>query len=116
MKFFNTLNSLNVKVIGISGDEPENLKLFKEVHELDFTLLSDPEGEIARLYGVPFREGGSVKKSIKDRDVLLNRGITAARWTFLIGKNGKIIYINNSVNTADDSKNIIKVIQSLHAD
>ena len=41
-------SSLNAEVVGISGDEPENLKAFKAFHNLNFTLLSDAEGKVAK--------------------------------------------------------------------
>ncbi len=48
---------LNAQVIGVSGDEYENLQKFKEVHNLNFTLLSDNDGKIAELFGVPTTGG-----------------------------------------------------------
>ena len=38
------------------------------------------------------------------------RGVTAKRWTFVIGKDGKIIYMNDKVNAAEDSKAILDAI------
>ncbi|TDT16877.1 peroxiredoxin Q/BCP [Ilumatobacter fluminis] len=39
-------------IIGISPDQPAKLAKFDAKHELGFTLLSDPEHEIAEKYGV----------------------------------------------------------------
>jgi len=39
---------LNAQVIGVSGDEQENLQKFKAYHSLNFTLLSDADGKIAK--------------------------------------------------------------------
>ncbi|MCK4748192.1 MAG: peroxiredoxin, partial [Bacteroidales bacterium] len=41
---------LNASIVGISGDEFENLGKFKEHHNLNFTLLSDPDGKIAKIF------------------------------------------------------------------
>jgi peroxiredoxin Q/BCP len=39
-------------VIGVSPDDPDDLKAFREKHELPFILLSDPDHEVAEAYGV----------------------------------------------------------------
>lgn len=44
-----------VVVIGISPDTPQALRRFRQKYDLPFVLLSDPEREVARLYGT----GGS---------------------------------------------------------
>ena len=54
-------------------------KAFAAAHSADFPLLSDPTTETAKAYGV------------------LNRGV-ANRWTFYIGKDGKITYIDKDVD------------------
>jgi len=38
-------------VIGVSPDDPEDLKAFREKHDLPFILLSDPDHEVAEAYG-----------------------------------------------------------------
>jgi thioredoxin-dependent peroxiredoxin len=45
------LNDLDVKVIGISPDTPEKLAQFRTDHDLNFTLLSDPEKEVMTRWG-----------------------------------------------------------------
>ena len=42
---------LGVSVIGISSDGLESHQKFRAKHDLPFTLLSDPDLEIAKLYG-----------------------------------------------------------------
>ena len=37
------LEELDVEVIGISGDDPANLKIFRKAHDLNFTLLADSQ-------------------------------------------------------------------------
>jgi peroxiredoxin Q/BCP len=39
-------------ILGISPDKPEKLKKFDDKYELGFTLLSDPEHQVAEAYGV----------------------------------------------------------------
>ncbi|HKJ16479.1 MAG TPA: peroxiredoxin [Xanthomonadales bacterium] len=45
-----SFNGLDVRVIGISKDSAESHRAFKEKHRLPFTLLSDPNLEVAGLY------------------------------------------------------------------
>src|SRR5262249_44449721 len=76
-----------VEVIGVSGDSAENHQLFKKVHKLNFTLLADEDGSVAKKFGVPLKKGGVFKaKDLDGNEVELKRGVTAARWTFVIGR------------------------------
>ena len=55
-------------------------KAFAAAHNADFPLLSDPDKKTAEAYGV------------------LNGRPVASRWTFYIGKDGKILAIEKKVN------------------
>jgi peroxiredoxin Q/BCP len=46
------LKGKNIAVIGISPDTPETQKKFDEKHNLDFSLLSDPDHQVAEAFGV----------------------------------------------------------------
>ena len=56
------LQEQGVEVVGVSGDSVENHQLFKKAHELNFTLLSDYDGKIAQLFGVPTKKGARPSK------------------------------------------------------
>ena len=105
------LKEVNASVVGISGDDVQNLKYFKEANNLNFTLLSDSDGKIAKAFGVPTKDGGSIVRKIDGKEVTLSRNITTARWTFIIDKNGKIIYKNDQVNAAMDSQQVIDFLK-----
>jgi len=107
------LNELDAIVVGISGDEVENLKYFKEAHNLNFPLLSDTDGSIAKKFGVLIKDGGSIERNIDGINITLDRGVTASRWTFIIDKEGKIAYKNTDVNAEEDSKQTIDFIKKL---
>lgn len=47
----NSLASAGYQVVGISPDEPGDIKRFAEEQQLTFPLLSDPGSEIAQAYG-----------------------------------------------------------------
>jgi peroxiredoxin Q/BCP len=105
------LTEKGVEVVGISGDSVGTHSLFKKAQKLNFTLLADEEGAIAKLFGVPVGKGGKVKaKDAEGQSVEITRNVTAARWTFVIGKDGKIAYKNVKVNPALDAKAITEFI------
>lgn len=105
------LQSAGVEVVGISGDKIENLQLFKKAENLNFTLLSDAKGEIARAFGVPVSKGGSIKRTVDGTEHELVRDLTSKRWTFIIGKDKKIIYKNESVNAEKDTEEVLNFIR-----
>jgi peroxiredoxin Q/BCP len=108
------LTDKGVEVIGVSGDSVKNHQLFKQVHKLTFTLLADEDGVVAKKFGVPLKPGGVAKVKDSDgKDLELTRGVTASRWTFVIGKDGKVVFKNIKVDAAEDSKQILEVIEKL---
>jgi thioredoxin-dependent peroxiredoxin len=105
------MQSADVVVVGISGDKIENMKLFKQSENLNFTLLSDEKGDVAKLFGVPIGGGGSIKRTVGGIEHELVRGVTAQRWTFIVGKDRKIIYKNETVNAEKDSEEVLNFIK-----
>jgi len=79
-----------------SVDDPDTNKRFAESTEADFTLLSDPSKQTANAYGViaPGRE-------------------FASRWTFYIGPDGKILYIERQVRPGTAGEDIIAKLAEL---
>lgn len=92
-----------VEVVGVSGDFVDGLALFKKAEALNYTLLSDPDGEVAKKFGVPLGEGSEIKREVDGQEHTLKRGVTAKRWTFVV-KGGKVVYKNTAVDAAGDSK------------
>ncbi len=64
---------LNVTVVGISPDGAESHREFRDRHQLPFTLLSDPQLEVATKYGCKALIG-------------MKRGV------FLVDEDGRIRY------------------------
>jgi len=106
------LEAQGIEVVGVSGDNPEGLRLFKKAENLNFTLLSDEKGEIAKAFGVPVSGGGTIKRTVEGSEFELLRGVTAKRWTFVIGKDGKIIYKNEAVNAEKDTEEVLNFIKA----
>lgn len=107
------LQGKNVEVVGVSGDSVRNHQLFKKEYDLNFTLLADEDGSVARKFGVPLRKGGSIERTVDGKKEKLTRGVTAARWTFVIDKDGKVVLKNTKVKAAEDSKAILKKVNEL---
>ena len=74
---------------------PQGNQAFAESESADFPLLSDPAKEAATSYGV-----------------LSERG-SARRWTFYIGKDGRIAYIDKAVNPASSAEDMIAKLEEL---
>jgi peroxiredoxin Q/BCP len=97
------LDKEGVVVLGVSPDEPKRLVKFIEKEKLNFTLLSDPDNEIAKKYGA----FGRKKFMGKEYDGIL-------RTTFIIGADGKLKHVMDKVNTKthhDDVKEILKTLE-----
>jgi peroxiredoxin Q/BCP len=101
---------LNTQVIGVSGDEYENLQKFKALHNLNFTLLSDTDGKIAELFGVPTREGSTIETEVDGQMLQLTKGVTISRWTYVVDGNGKLVYKDDDVQAATDPEDVLKAI------
>ncbi len=107
------LSGLDVEVIGVSADPVNNLKLFRDAHHLNFTLLSNVNGFIAGKFGVPVTKGGTFKTTIDGKEVVLKRPYTLARWTFILGKDGKVLYRDTQVDAPNDSRKALEFLRSL---
>ena len=108
------LADLGVEVVGVSGDSVRNHQLFKKRDSLTVTLLADEKGEVAEAFGVPYTPGAKeVKVMIDGKEEVLVRGVTTKRWTYVVGKDGKVAYKNEMVNAAEDSQKIIEVVKGL---
>ena len=72
-------------------------------------------GEVAKAFGVPVEVGVKVAKvkTSDGQEISLTRSATAKRWTFIIGKDGKIAYKNTMVAAAEDSKTIAEAVAKL---
>ena len=79
------------KVFGVSYDSVEQVRKFKEQQKLPFTLLSDPNKKVAKLYGV-------------------DGTFAAARVTFVIGTDGKIKAAIDSINANEHAKQVLKAL------
>jgi thioredoxin-dependent peroxiredoxin len=101
-----------VEVVGVSGDAVNGLKVFKQVHNLNFSLLSDVNGLIAQRFGVPQRKGGSLVRTVNDKDITLKRGQSSSRWTFILNDQGKVVFKDTQVKAGQDSDKVLEFIRN----
>ena len=79
-----------------SVDTAEKNRKFAESVAADYPILSDPQGEVARAYGVT-----SAVRPV------------AQRWTFYVGTDGKILAIDKAVNTATHAADVAAKLKEL---
>jgi peroxiredoxin Q/BCP len=108
-----TFADQDVEIVGMSGDTVRAQEAFKKLNALNFTLLSDENGAVAGMFGVPTKPGGTVKQKIGGQIEEFTRGVTIERWTFVIDKSGKIAYKNTKVNPSRDSKAVLDLLKTL---
>lgn len=109
------LTELGADVIGVSGDNLEGLEVFRRTNRINFPLLSDADGAVARSFGVPVHDGGVIEQEVDGEKVELVRNVTTARWTFIIDADGKIVYKNTDVDAAGDGEEIVAAVTRLRS-
>jgi len=88
-------------VVGISPDTPQAQKKFKEKYDLPFTLLSDPDKKVAKLFDV-----------IKEKNMYGKKVMGIERTTFLIGPDGKLAHIFPKVKAEGHAEEVLAVLAS----
>jgi len=63
----NKISDLGAEVIGVSGDSPATHALFKQAYKLNFSLVADEDGSLAKRFGVPVGPGGEVRTKDADK-------------------------------------------------
>ncbi len=94
------LNNVNVKVLGMSPDTPEKLSRFAEKEQLNFTLLSDIDHQVAEQFGV----WGEKRFMGKTYD-----GIH--RISFLISPQGDIEHVFDKFKTRDHHQIVLDYVK-----
>ena len=114
-KFQESMNKLydhGAEVVGVSGDSAKTHGLFKDAYKLTYTLVADEKGQLAKKFGVPVAPGADVKFRQLDKTFLeFKREVTTARWTFIIGLDGKVLYKNTKVDPVKDSLQVGAILE-----
>lgn len=95
------LAAMGAQIVGISKDEASAHEKFKAKHSLNFTLLSDTEGETIDAYGAwgpkMFGKLGILRK------------------TFIIDPNGQVVKVYGRVTPQGHGDQVIADLQKLQA-
>jgi len=92
------LKEAKVAYFTASTDTTEDNKKFAESLSADYPILSDPGKKVAEAYGV-VHEGRQVPE----------------RWTFYIGKDGRILFIDKAVKPATAAQDVVAKLKELKA-
>jgi peroxiredoxin Q/BCP len=90
------LKEFDIAYFTASCDKPEKNAKFAEKVGADYPILSDPEGDVARAYGVI--------------DALRP---VPRRWTFIIGEDGTILHIDKNVSTKTHAADVAAKLEEL---
>ncbi|MNC87922.1 putative peroxiredoxin [compost metagenome] len=90
------IKAFDVAYFMASTDAADRNKEFAVAMQADFPLLSDPEKKVAAAYGV------------------LNPKGMASRWTFYVGKDGKILAIDKAVKVDTSAEDMVAKLGELN--
>jgi peroxiredoxin Q/BCP len=92
---FDDLKKAGITVIGVSTDDAASHKAFIEKEKLPFDLAIDTDKSLAKSFGVPSLGPGY-----------------HARWTFLVGKDGKIKKVWKDVTPKDHADEVLSAAKA----
>lgn len=89
------LGRFRVRVFGASVDRPDTTRAFAASMGIDYPILSDVDGAVARRYGVLGASG------------------FPSRWTFYIGEDGRILEIDRHVLVSSHGGDVARRLEAL---
>jgi len=96
-----TLAELGAEIIGVSKDDPSSHEKFKAKHSLNFTLLTDANGEVIGSYGAwgpkMFGKEGILRK------------------TFIIDPAGRVVKVYGRVTPMGHGEAVLEELKKLQA-
>ena len=92
---YEDFKDLGAEVIGISSDSIGSHKRFAQRHRLPFVLLADTKKKVQRLFKLP----------------KLLFGLYTKRITFVIDKEGKVVYVHDSLLATSHIKKALKALK-----
>ncbi len=95
------LIALGANVVGISKDDADSHRNFKAKHQLNFTLLSDPDGKTIEAYGA------WGKKMFGKEGIL--------RKTFIINPSGEIVKTYGRVTPLGHGEQVVEELKRLQS-
>ena len=91
-------------ILGVSTDDAETHRRFREEHGLRFPLLSDEDAEVATRYG-----------SWGEKTLYGRTSIGMTRSTFIIGPDGTLLRLWKRARAANHGETVLKALRALAA-
>ena len=98
---YSAFKKKDVVILGVSKDSVKSHQKFKEKYDFPFLLLSDPESQVCKDYGV-----------WKEKSLYGRKYMGVERTTFLISPDGKIKKIYPNVKVKDHIQAILTDLRS----
>jgi peroxiredoxin Q/BCP len=92
----------DIAVVGISDDPVDDLEPFAEKHDLPFSLLSDPDGEVASAYD-----------SYGEKQMFGNTFDGVFRNTYVLDDEGTVVLAYEGVSPEDHATEIVADLAAL---
>ncbi|HVE78293.1 MAG TPA: thioredoxin-dependent thiol peroxidase [Gemmatimonadaceae bacterium] len=93
---------LNATVFGVSPDDADSHRAFKEKFALPFSLLADTEHAVADAYGV-----------WKEKAMFGNKYWGNERTTFIIGRDGRVAKVFAKVKPEGHAEDVARAVAAL---
>jgi thioredoxin-dependent peroxiredoxin len=93
---YQDLTDRGVTVIGVSTDDMAAQKAFKEKYHFPFTLIADHDQAVIKAFGVP----------------TMALGAMAHRQSFLINREGKIVWRDLKASTKEQAADVLKALKA----
>ncbi len=109
------LLNLGYQIVAVSPDSPKNLKVSDEKEKLNYLLLSDSNGNLAKAAGIAFQAPDNYKPYISGASEGTNASFLPVPTVFIINKNSEIQFehINPNYKERISNELIISVAKSL---
>jgi peroxiredoxin Q/BCP len=91
-------------VLGVSTDDTASHVAFRDKHQLNFRLLSDPDHRVAEKYG-----------AWREKNMYGKKTMGVQRSTFLIDPQGKVAKVWKRVQVAGHDEQVLEALRSLTA-
>ena len=99
---YSKFTEAGAEVVGVSRDTVQSHVKFKEKHGLPFVLLSDPDMEMIKAYGV-----------YGEKKLYGKTSFGTVRSTFIIDENGTVVSARTKVNSKTDPDETLRILLSL---
>lgn len=98
---YEEIKKQNAVILGVSADSVKSHTKFKEKYELPFDLLSDPDKELCKAFGV-----------IKQKSMFGNTFLGITRSTFIIDEQGVVEKVFPKVKVKTHDEEVLDHLQS----